>query len=48
MKHLIIYAHPNAASLNHHFKQTAEQTLTQKNHEVVVRDLYPLHFNPVL
>ena len=48
MKHLIIYAHPNKASLNHLFKQTVEQTLTQHNHEVVVRDLYELNFNPVL
>ena len=48
MKHLIIYAHPNAASLNHHFKLTVEQTLRQNNHEVVVRDLYQLNFNPIL
>lgn len=48
MKHLIIYAHPNEASLNHHFKQTVEAFLKQNNHEVVVRDLYQINFNPVL
>lgn len=48
MKHLIIYAHPNTASLNHQFKQTVEETLLQQNHEVVVRDLYQLNFDPVL
>ncbi|MGN6437560.1 MAG: NAD(P)H-dependent oxidoreductase [Agriterribacter sp.] len=48
MKHLIIYAHPNTASLNHLFKQTVEETLLQQNHEVVVRDLYQLNFDPVL
>lgn len=48
MKHLIIYAHPNEASLNHLFKQTIEETLLQQNHEVVVRDLYQLNFDPVL
>lgn len=48
MKHLIIYAHPNRDSLNHMFKQTVVEYLLQQNHEVVVRDLYRLHFNPVL
>jgi len=48
MKHLIIYAHPNTASLNHLFKQTIEETLLQQKNEVVVRDLYQLNFEPVL
>lgn len=48
MKHLIIYAHPNTESLNHLFKQTVEETLLQQKHEVVVRDLYLLDFDPVL
>lgn len=48
MKHLIIYAHPNQASLNSLFKQTVEKTLREQNHEVVVRDLYQLNFYPVL
>lgn len=48
MKHLIIYAHPNERSLNHHFRQTVEKTLAQNNHEIVVRDLYKINFNPIL
>ncbi|MCS4300678.1 NAD(P)H-dependent oxidoreductase [Chryseobacterium sp. BIGb0232] len=48
MKHLIIYAHPNKASLNHLFKQTVEETLLQQKHEVVIRDLYQINFDPVL
>lgn len=48
MKHLIIYAHPNTASINHLLKETVVQTLTAEGHEVEVRDLYAHSFNPVL
>lgn len=48
MNHLIIYAHPNPQSLNAQFKQTILASLQQKGNELVVRDLYELHFNPVL
>ncbi|SIS86293.1 NAD(P)H dehydrogenase (quinone) [Zobellia uliginosa] len=48
MKHLIIYAHPNSGSLNHHFKQTLANTLSRQNHDLIIRDLYDLGFNPVL
>lgn len=48
MKHLIIYAHPNPESLNNHFKTTLVNHLQQNSHDVVVRDLYQLNFNPVL
>jgi len=48
MKHLIVYAHPNAGSLNNHFKQSVVNTLQRSNCEVVVRDLYELNFNPIL
>ncbi|MBL0741087.1 NAD(P)H-dependent oxidoreductase [Chryseolinea lacunae] len=48
MKHLVVYAHPNPASLNHHFLQTVVRTLEAGNHHVVVRDLNNLNFNPVL
>lgn len=48
MKHLIVYAHPNPASLNHHFLQTVVQTLEAGNHHVVIRDLNTINFNPVL
>jgi NAD(P)H dehydrogenase (quinone) len=48
MKHFIIYAHPNPNSLNGHFKNSLVEHLEQDNHEVIVRDLYQLNFNPVL
>ncbi len=48
MNHLIIYAHPNQNSLNHFIKQTAVSALETAGHEVTVRDLYELNFNPVL
>ncbi len=48
MKHLIIYAHPNPDSLNSYLKQTLTRHLIDTNHEVVVRDLYQMNFNPVL
>ena len=48
MKHLIIYAHPNSGSINHSFKETVLQSLTNAGHQVVVRDLYNLGFDPVL
>ncbi|MBC9797089.1 NAD(P)H-dependent oxidoreductase [Sinomicrobium weinanense] len=48
MKHLIIYAHPNPESINAFFKQNLEEYLLNAGHEIRVRDLYELSFNPVL
>ncbi|WP_417888227.1 NAD(P)H-dependent oxidoreductase [Zunongwangia sp.] len=48
MKHLIIYAHPNAQSLNGHLKQVVVEHLNKNGHQVKVRDLYKQNFNPVL
>ncbi len=48
MKHLLIYAHPNQNSLNHYFKQTVIDSLEKGGHEIEVRDLYELNFNPIL
>ncbi|WP_330747495.1 NAD(P)H-dependent oxidoreductase [Chryseobacterium sp. CP-77] len=48
MRHLIIYAHPNESSLNHHLLNTVVETLQLRNEEVVVRDLYTIGFDPVL
>lgn len=48
MKHLIIYAHPNPESLNGRLKKCVEKILKQYEHEVIVRDLYQLEFDPVL
>lgn len=48
MKHLILYAHPNPKSFNHAILNTTVETLQANHHEVVVRDLYTLGFDPVL
>ena len=48
MKHLIIYAHPNEVSLNHHLMQMVTESLQTDNQKIAVRDLYQLNFNPVL
>jgi len=48
MRHLIIYSHPNDESLNHHFLNTVTEILQTQNHEIRIRDLYLLDFNPVL
>ena len=48
MKQLIVYAHPNPASFAHAILETLEETYKAQGHEVVVRDLYALGFDPVL
>ncbi|UAL50186.1 MULTISPECIES: NAD(P)H-dependent oxidoreductase [Metabacillus] len=48
MKHLVVYAHPHPDSFNHAILETAVNALEAKGHEVVVRDLYALDFQPVL
>jgi NAD(P)H dehydrogenase (quinone) len=48
MKALIIYAHPNPASFNAGIKETIVTELTAGGHDVRVRDLYEMNFNPVL
>lgn len=48
MKHLVVYAHPNHESFNHAILNTTVQALEKKGHDVVIRDLYALDFQPVL
>ncbi|MCX9011867.1 MAG: NAD(P)H-dependent oxidoreductase [Candidatus Methanoperedens sp.] len=48
MNHLIIYSHPNPKSFCHAILETAVKELKSKGHEVAVRDLYELGFDPVL
>ncbi len=48
MKHLIIYAHPNPQSYNHSILDVVEKTYKELGHEVIIRDLYALNYNPVL
>jgi NAD(P)H dehydrogenase (quinone) len=49
MKTLIIVAHPNPQSFNKNgILKTVVEELTTKKHEIVVRDLYEINFNPLL
>ncbi|RQO75094.1 NAD(P)H dehydrogenase [Pedobacter sp. KBW06] len=48
MKHLIIYCHPNPASLNHAIKESVNQYAQAAGQETRIRDVYALNFNPVL
>ncbi|MCM3786089.1 NAD(P)H-dependent oxidoreductase [Neobacillus mesonae] len=48
MNHLIIYAHPVQDSFNHQISQTVQKTLEKLGHNVLLRDLYALDFDPVL
>ncbi|MEB3203164.1 MAG: NAD(P)H-dependent oxidoreductase [Candidatus Sericytochromatia bacterium] len=48
MKHLVIYAHPNPASLSNAMKDVLVETYKAQGSEVVVRDLYAMDFEPVL
>ncbi|PWN70304.1 NAD(P)H dehydrogenase [Chryseobacterium phosphatilyticum] len=48
MKHLIIYVHPNENSLNNNLLQHVTEILKTENHEVRIRDLYALNFDPIL
>ncbi|MDD5217574.1 MAG: NAD(P)H-dependent oxidoreductase [Candidatus Omnitrophica bacterium] len=48
MKHLVVYGHPNPKSFSHAILNTFVERLREKKHEVRVRDLYDLHFDPCL
>jgi NAD(P)H dehydrogenase (quinone) len=48
MKHLVVYAHPHPESFNHAILETTVSALEKNGHEVEVRDLYALDFQPVL
>lgn len=45
---LIVYAHPYPKSFNHSIKEEAVQAAESAGHEVRVRDLYEMKFDPVL
>lgn len=48
MKHLIVYSHPNPQSFNHAILDVYQGALIEQGHEVKVRDLYAMDFDPVL
>ena len=48
MKHLIIYVNPDEDSFSYEIKEFVKEFSLKKNHEVAVRDLYKIQFNPIL
>lgn len=48
MKCLVIYSHPNEKSFNFAVKEEVVKQLQENKHEVEVRDLYAINFNPAL
>jgi NAD(P)H dehydrogenase (quinone) len=48
MNHLLIYAHPNPKSFNHAIVQTILEEFRKAGKELPLRDLYAMHFSPVL
>ena len=48
MKHLVVYNHPNPKSFCYAVKETVVESAEKLGHDVQVRDLYALNFDPVL
>ncbi|MGE6632035.1 NAD(P)H-dependent oxidoreductase [Bacillus sp. NPDC077027] len=48
MNHLVVFAHPHKQSLNHAILDIVVETLKKNGHQVKIRDLYMLDFQPVL
>ena len=48
MNHLLIYAHPNPSSFNHAIVEVIIAEFRKAGKELPLRDLYAMHFNPVL
>lgn len=48
MKHLIVYVNPEEESFSHTIKEHVVNFSKDRGHEVIVRDLYKIAFNPIL
>ncbi len=48
MKHAVIFAHPGPQNLNHAIAATYADGVEGLGHEVIVRDLYAMGFDPCL
>jgi NAD(P)H dehydrogenase (quinone) len=46
--HLVVFSHPNADSFNARVCRTYVEELERRGHQVVLRDLYAIKFDPVL
>jgi len=48
MNYLLVYAHPNPKSFNHAIVQTIAAEFKKAGQDMLFRDLYAMHFSPVL
>lgn len=48
MKALIVYAHPREVSFSYALLNAVKDQLIENGHQVIVRDLYQMNFNPIL
>jgi len=48
MKFLIVYGHPNPKSFNQAILETLSASLQEAGHDIEIRDLYKMSFDPVL
>ena len=48
MRHLVVFSHPNPESFNAQICRAYVEELGTRGHEVVLRDLYTLKFDPIL
>lgn len=48
MKYLLVYSHPNPQSFCNAILRTIQEILCERKHELIIRDLYEIGFDPVL
>lgn len=48
MNTLLVYAHPNARSFNASLVQVIQEEIINKGHQLKIKDLYAMNWNPVL
>lgn len=48
MKILLIYCNPNSGSFSNAIKNTVAKECQLKGHEIILRDLYEMNFDPIL
>lgn len=48
MNHLVVFSHPNPKSFNRAILDAYTAALKERGHDVLIRDLYALGFDPVL
>lgn len=48
MRHLVVFLHPNPESFNAQMGRAYVEELRSLRHEIVLRELYAMGFDPVL